>query len=95
MNIGELFVKLGIQADTKQIGAFENNLNSARNSALALKAGIIALAYAIEKTLSASLANAVIIKKFYSSDRLSAQELQKWRYVADQNDISEKNSRTV
>ena len=88
MNIGELFVKLGVKADTNKLENFDKGMKDAKQNALALKLAVIGVAIAMKKIASASIEAAVGLKNFSIQTGLSRDELQKWRYVADQNDIS-------
>ncbi|NDK07872.1 hypothetical protein EOM39_01340 [Candidatus Gracilibacteria bacterium] len=88
MNIGELFVKLGFKADTKELSTMKAGLNSARVGAIALTGAVIATVVAVNKLISASLQSAVVLKNFEVQTGLSSQQLQQWSYVAEQNDVS-------
>lgn len=88
MNIGELFVKLGFKADTKELTTMKSGLNSARLGAIAMTGAVIGAVIAVNKLISASLQSAVVLKNFEIQTGISSQQLQKWSYVADQNDVS-------
>lgn len=88
MKIAELFVKLGIESDSNKLKQFDKGLLDAKINAIALTASITALAYGLQKVISASLSSAVSLKNFALQTGLSTQELQKWKYIAEQNDVS-------
>lgn len=88
MKIGELFVALGFQADNKKLSDFNNNMGAAKVNALAVKAAVIGATFAVLKFTDATLQYAVSLKNFAVQTGLSVMELEKWRFVSEQNDVS-------
>lgn len=88
LKIGELFVALGFKADQKKLSTFEGGLQNAKIKAVALTAAITGTTFAVLKFTDATLKYAVQLKNFAVQTGLSVQQLEKWRFVAEQNDVS-------
>lgn len=91
MNIGDLFLNLGIKGAEKTVGA----IGSARKGMAELgsvsietKAAIIGAFYALERLVQASNAMGTSLTNFTALTGVSAQNLQKWEYAARQAGVS-------
>lgn len=87
MNIGELFISLGIKgADSTKsaLTGVSSGLNDAKSSGLAAKAAIVGLVYGLERMMSASAKVGVDLQSFANSTGLSTEMLQKWQYASRQ-----------
>lgn len=84
MNIGELFINLGIKGSEKTVaalGGVKKGLGEVSSMSLEAKAGIIAAIYALEKLTSASFATGNELKNFSTVTGVSAKTLQQYEYA--------------
>ncbi len=88
MKIGELFVKLGFDVDSKGLKDVDKGMNNARTGAIAMTVAVTGLTIAMKKMITTSLESAVVLKNFQIQTGLSREEFQKWRFVSEQNDVS-------
>lgn len=91
MNIGELFVNLGVKGADKTIGALSNvkkGLGEIGSTSLEAKAGILAAMYALERLFAASGTAGTSLTNFNSLLGVSAQTLQQYQYAARQMGVS-------
>lgn len=87
MNVGELFLNLGIKGSEKTIGAVANarkGLAETGSVALETKAAIVGVMYALERLVAASGAAGTGLTNFNALTGLSTQTLQQWQYAARQ-----------
>lgn len=88
MNIGELFVGLSFNADLTTLTRFGNSLTGTTKFAMGLKNAVIGLSYTLTNLVSSALQTAVQLENFRLQTDLSIQTLQRWQYVANQNNVS-------
>jgi hypothetical protein len=87
MQIGELFVSIGLKGADKTLNSLvqvKSQMTNIRDSSLAMKAALIAAMYTLEKLISASGTRGTELANFESLTGISAVELQKWQYAARQ-----------
>lgn len=87
MNIGELFVNLGIKGADKTIGALgsvKKGLGDIGSMSIEAKAGILGMMYGLERMMAISGAAGTGLTNFTAFTGKSAQDLQKWQYAARQ-----------
>lgn len=87
MNVGELFVNLGIKGQDKTVGAItgvKNSLGDAKSMAIETKAGILAVVYGLEQLMSASMQAGTSLSNFETLVGVSTDKLQQYQYVARQ-----------
>lgn len=91
MNVGELFVGLGIKGAEKTVGAITSvtkGLGEAKSMSLEAKAGILGAMYALERLVATSGAAGTGLTNFNAFTGLSAKQLQQWQYAARQAGVS-------
>lgn len=88
MKAGELFIELGVDADTPEAKEFQSALNSISMESLALVAGLTAVSFKLKEMLEESMNAAVGFKLFRNQSGLSTEELQKWQIVAERANVS-------
>ncbi len=91
MNIGELFLNLGVKGTDKTVGALGNvkkGLGETASMSLEAKAGILAAMYALERLVSISGAAGTGLTNFNALTGLSMKQLQQWQYAARQAGVS-------
>lgn len=91
MNIGELFLNIGITGADKTVGALsgvKKGLGEVASMSLEAKAGILAAMYGLERMMSISGQAGTNLTNFGALTGLSAQNLQKWQYAARQAGVS-------
>lgn len=91
MNVAELFVKLGVEGNTKVGHALESvqtGLSKTRELSLAAQASILGLIYGVERLTEASTGLGMDLKNFGLATGLSTQELQRWQYAALQAGVT-------
>jgi hypothetical protein len=91
MNIGELFVNLGIKGSDKTIGALSDvkkGLGEAKSLSLEMKAGIVGAMYAIERLFAASGATGTGLTNFNALTGISTKSLQQWQFAARQAGVA-------
>lgn len=91
MNIGELFLNLGIKGSDKTISALSNvkkGLGETKSMSLEMKAGLVGAMYALERLFAASGAMGTGLTNFNALTGLSAKQLQQWQYAARQAGVS-------
>lgn len=87
MNIGELFINLGIKGSEKTIGALTNikeGLGKLTSTSLEAKAALIGAAYAFDRLMAASGQYGTNLTNFAAVINMSRKELQQYEYVARQ-----------
>lgn len=91
MNVGDLFVNLGIKGADKTVGTLtsvKKGLGEAASMSLEMKAGIVGALYALERLFSASNAQGAGLANFTALTGKSAVELQRWQFAARQVGVS-------
>jgi hypothetical protein len=88
LKIGELFVALGFKVDQPKIDYWNQGLENSRKKALKVAAAATAASFAIIKLSDSAVRYAVVLKNFAVQTGLSVAELEKWRRVAEMNDVS-------
>jgi hypothetical protein len=91
MNIGELFINLGIKGAEKTVGALggvRKGLGEISSMSLEAKAGLLAVFYGLERLTQASNGMGTNLRNFNALTGLSAKSLQQWQYAARQAGIS-------
>ena len=87
MNIGELFVNLGIKGSDKAVGALSDvkkGLGEVSSMSIEAKAGILAALYGLERLTAQSGATGTGLTNFAAMTGLSMKQLQQWQYAARQ-----------
>lgn len=85
MQIGELFLDIGIKGTEKTVNAVASvtgSLKDAASMSLEAKAGVVALIYAFEKLTSQSLAAGTKLSNFHELTGIATDTLQRYEYVA-------------
>lgn len=91
MNIGEMFVALGVKGSEKTLaglGAVRKGMNDLFSTSLETKAGIIGAMYAAERLFAKSGATGTGLTNFTALTGKSAIELQRWQYAARQAGVA-------
>lgn len=91
MNIGELFVNLGVKGSEKTLGALtgvKKGLGEAKSMSIEAKAAIVGAVYALERLFAASGAMGTSLTNFNALTGLSAKQLQQWQYAARQAGVA-------
>lgn len=87
MNVGELFVNLGVKgADSsgKAIKGIGEGLKGVKSTSLEAKAAILGLMYGFERLMSASGQMGTNMQNFNALTGVSARDLQQWQYAMRQ-----------
>jgi len=90
VKVADLFINIGLKGGKKvKDGMLEvgKALSGLKLTAFEAKAGIFGAVLALEEMTRRSVGAAVDLKNFAGSTGLSTQELQKWNYWAEMNDI--------
>lgn len=91
LNVGELFVNLGIKGSEKTIGAISSvkkGMNETASASLEAKAGIIAAMYAVEQLFAKSGATGTGLTNFNALIGVSTKTLQQYQYAGRQVGVS-------
>lgn len=91
MNIGELFLNLGISGTEKtvgQIAGVKKGLSETASGALEAKVAIVAAMYALERLVSASGASGTGLTNFGITTGISTETLQKYQFAARQAGVA-------
>lgn len=88
MNIGEFWVKLGIDVDTPKVKDFADAIGNIPTKVATSILAIAGLEYSIQKLAQSAIETAIGFQMFESQTGLSSQELQKWQIVAEQANVS-------
>ena len=88
MKIGEFFVQLGVQSDSKTLKEFTNEIANLPVSVAGGIAALIGLEYELTKLAGEAMNTAIGFQMFTNQTGLSWQELQKWQLVAAQANVS-------
>lgn len=91
MNIGELFINLGIKGTDKTIGALtdtKKGLGEVASMSLEAKAAILGAFYAFERLMSSSAHAGNSLENFTALTGISNQTLQQYQYAARQVGLS-------
>lgn len=85
MKIAELFIQLGVKGADKAAGALSGmrgTLKDVTSTSLEAKAAIIGVMYGLERLMSASGQMGTNLTQFNNLTGLSADNLQRWQYLA-------------
>lgn len=88
MKIGDLFVRLGVQADTYTLKDFLHTMGEVPFSVAAAVSSLTGMSFGFAELVKKSLDLSNNLSLFRSETGLSAQELQKWTGVAKQVGLS-------
>lgn len=91
MNVGELFVSLGVKGADKTVGALTSvskGMGDIKHMSLEAKAGILAALYGLERLFAASGQAGTGLTNFNALLGVSAQTLQKYQYAARQMGVA-------
>lgn len=91
MNIGELFISLGIKGAEKTLNALSNvkdSISKISSTSLEAKAAILGIVYALEQLTTGSAKEGAHLQNFSAYLDMSVESLEKWRYAAKQGGIS-------
>ena len=88
MNVGELFVLLGVKADTVKVKDFVKSIGEIPMTVAGGIAALAGLSFGIKELAQDAIATASAFELFQNQTGLSAQELQTWRNVAVQANVS-------
>jgi hypothetical protein len=90
MNVGELFVNLGIKGSEKTLGALSETakkMGELGSTALTTKVAIVGAMYALEHFMKQSAEMGMGLSNFNALTGLSTKQLQQWQYAARQAGI--------
>ena len=90
MKIAELFVGLGIKGgdeSKKQVQDVDKSLKGVVSTGLAVKAGLIAITYGLQRLMNKSSMAGASLNQFENSTGLSAKRLQQWQFAARQFNV--------
>lgn len=91
MNLGQLFIGLGIKGTEKTVGALSNvkkGLEETKSMSLEAKAALVGAAYALEQLFAKSGATGTGLTNFNALTGLSTQQLQQWQFAARQAGVA-------
>lgn len=91
MNVGELFVNLGIKGSEKTVDALTNvkkGLSETKSISFEAKAAIVSMVYGLEKLMSMSAQAGNGLSNFNTLTGISAQTIQQWQYAARQAGVA-------
>lgn len=88
MKVGEFFLELTTKGDTSGVDNMSTAVVGAYKKTVALKAAILGAIGAMYALNRSAMSMAVTLKNFAVQTGLSTEEMQKWAYAAEQNDIS-------
>lgn len=88
MKIGELFLTLGIDAETTKVKDFVNAVAELPVEAVGALAALGGISFELTKIAEESINAAVGFQMFTNQTGLSSQELQRWQIVAEQANVS-------
>lgn len=91
MEIGNLFLNLGLKGAEKTVGAFQNvnkGLSQTKSLSLEAKAGILGAFYALERLFAASNRSGTELTNFNAVTGESVKTLQQYQYAARQVGVS-------
>lgn len=86
MNIGEFFVKLGVNADTDKLQTFDDKLNNLQKSVKGI--ALLGLAVAMERFANATVNSTVAVQNMVNQTGLLASGIRQWQIAAELSDIS-------
>ncbi len=91
MEVGQLFINLGIKGSDKTVDSLTNvkkGMGETKSMSLEMKAAILSAFYGLEKLMSMSMQTGTSLNNFNTLTGISAQTLQQWQYAARQAGIS-------
>lgn len=88
MKIVDLFARIGLKTDGDKLKTFLGHIDGARLGLIAAAGAAVTAAIAIQKFTSNALDAAAGMKQLQSETGASLEELQKWRSVATQINVS-------
>ncbi len=90
MKVADFFVNIGIKGNVQvknALSAVHSSLTDAKESSMGLKAGILGAVVALEEITRRSVTSAIDLQNFARATGLSTEELQKWNYWAEINNV--------
>lgn len=88
LKVGDLFVQLGISADSAKVKDFAKALGNLTVDAAAAIVGLAGVQYKLAQIANEAMNVAVGFQQFTAQTGLSWRELQKWQIVAEQANVS-------
>lgn len=88
MNLGELFIKLGVKADTQAVTKFKDSIKGIALDASISLASLTALAYGISKFTESTREAVIQMTSFNQQTGLSIDKLQKWQQSAQLGNLA-------
>lgn len=91
MNVGELFVSLGVKGAEKTVGAIttvKDGLKGIASTSLETKAAVVAAIYAIERLFQASGQRGTALENFSTLTGMATKTIQQYQWAAQQVGIS-------
>jgi len=88
VNIGELFISIGVNADNKTLNDFIGDLGQLKLASLSNIASIAGMTAELIKLGTEATNIAIGFQMFTNQTGLSSQELQRWQLVAQQANVS-------
>lgn len=88
LKIGELFVTLGIDADSKAAKEFIGDMNTAMFKAVGLVAALTGVSIGFRELYLTAIQSAIGIQQFSNQTQLSADQLQQWQFIGQQVNVS-------
>ena len=87
-NIGELFVQLGVKAETTKLGDFAKSLMTLNLGAILTAGTVGMLVYKLAELVEGATKAAIAFQKFNFQTGLSSVELQKWQLMGERANVS-------
>jgi hypothetical protein len=89
LNIGELFVKLGVKADTKELKSFTDNIKDLPNQIFSLKNALLGLTiFGLDKMIGSTVDSVVALENFNKQTGLSIDTLQHWQRAGEKANLA-------
>lgn len=88
MKIGELFVQLGIKADTAKLVQFTEGLGGTVLKAAALVTALAGVSLAFKDVLQDAMNTSMALQQFEAQTGMSGQQLQRWQMMAERSGTS-------
>lgn len=93
MKLAELFIALGVKVDDKELRGVEGKINNVKKSALAMKVGLAAAVYGLNRLINGAIRSNAEFERFTKTTGLAIEKLQEWQEAGQKIDITlDKNS---
>lgn len=88
MKIGDLFISLGIKADTRTLSSIQNGFKNLRTNLIQTQAAFAAAIYGLDRFVSGTVQGVTALQNLNQQTGLSIEQLQKWQQAGQLSNLA-------